>query len=88
MSKKKPSHSTDPPAALFDRVATILEQARGNVVRADETNLQRANGATCSIPCIFRANGATYASLGQRPRKTSHPRKQALKGRSNRCRNH
>jgi predicted nuclease of restriction endonuclease-like (RecB) superfamily len=39
MSKKNTSHSTDPPAALFDRVATILEQARGNVVRAVNTQM-------------------------------------------------
>ena len=31
--------STSPPAALFDRVASILDQARGNVVRAVNTNM-------------------------------------------------
>jgi predicted nuclease of restriction endonuclease-like (RecB) superfamily len=42
MSKKQPSPSTDPPAALFDRVATILEQARGNVVRVVNTQMVHA----------------------------------------------
>jgi predicted nuclease of restriction endonuclease-like (RecB) superfamily len=36
------SSQTTPPAALFDRVATILEQARGNVVRAVNTNMVHA----------------------------------------------
>lgn len=42
MSKKKQPLSTALPAALFDRVATILEQARGNVVRAVNTNMVHA----------------------------------------------
>jgi len=39
MSKMKQPASSEPPAALFDRVATILEQARGNVVRAVNTQM-------------------------------------------------
>lgn len=35
---KQPA-TTEPPAALFDRVASILEQARGNVVRAVNTQM-------------------------------------------------
>lgn len=35
---KQPAAS-EPPAALFDRVASILEQARGNVVRAVNTQM-------------------------------------------------
>ena len=35
---KQPA-SSEPPAALFDRVASILEQARGNVVRAVNTQM-------------------------------------------------
>lgn len=42
MPKKKPPASAAEPAALFDRVATILEQARGNVVRAVNTNMVHA----------------------------------------------
>jgi hypothetical protein len=42
MSKKKPSSPAAKPEALFDRVATILEQARGNVVRAVNTNMVHA----------------------------------------------
>ncbi len=38
MSKNK-QPATPPAAALFDRVATILDQARGNVVRAVNTNM-------------------------------------------------
>jgi len=35
---KQPA-TTEPPAALFDRVASILEQARGNVVRVVNTQM-------------------------------------------------
>lgn len=38
---KQPAAS-EPPAALFDRVASILEQARGNVVRAVNTQMVHA----------------------------------------------
>lgn len=39
MSKMKQPAASEPPAALFDRVASILEQARGNVVRAVNTQM-------------------------------------------------
>jgi predicted nuclease of restriction endonuclease-like (RecB) superfamily len=39
MSKIEQPASSEPPAALFDRVASILEQARGNVVRAVNTQM-------------------------------------------------
>ena len=39
MNKPKPKAAAPKPDALFDRVATILEQARGNVVRAVNTNM-------------------------------------------------
>lgn len=42
MSKKNQPVSAESPGALFDRVAIILEQARGNVVRAVNTNMVRA----------------------------------------------
>lgn len=42
MSKKNQPVSAESPSALFDRVAIILEQARGNVVRAVNTNMVRA----------------------------------------------
>ena len=38
---KQPAAS-EPPAALFDRVASILEQARGNVVRVVNTQMVHA----------------------------------------------
>ena len=39
ISKMKQPAASEPPAALFDRVASILEQARGNVVRAVNTQM-------------------------------------------------
>ncbi len=39
MSKPKSRVSAAKPGALFDRIVTILEQARGNVVRAVNTNM-------------------------------------------------
>jgi len=42
MSKKKQNAPAENPDALFDRVAQILEQARGNVVRAVNTNMVHA----------------------------------------------
>ena len=39
MSKSKRNISAEQPDALFGRVASILEQARGNVVRAVNTNM-------------------------------------------------
>jgi len=39
MSKPKSKISAGKPDALFDRIVTILEQARGNVVRAVNTNM-------------------------------------------------
>jgi hypothetical protein len=70
MSKMRQPASSEPPAALFDRVATILEQARGNVVRVVNTE-------------FFRAKGAPYESLGQRPRFAGRQHDSALKGRHN-----
>jgi len=79
---KQPAAS-EPPAALFDRVASILEQARGNVVRG---LIAHINGIPRAIS-FFRANGASYDSLGQRPRFAGRQRDGALKGRHN-CRYH
>lgn len=42
MSKKQNSNDVVPVGSLFDRVAAILEQARGNVVRAVNTNMVQA----------------------------------------------
>jgi len=39
MSKPKRDLPAAKPAALFDRIVSILEQARGNVVRAVNTNM-------------------------------------------------
>ena len=39
MSKKKQPSAGEPPEELFGRVATILDQARGNVVRAVNTQM-------------------------------------------------
>jgi len=39
MSKPKTKVSAAKSAALFDRIVSILEQARGNVVRAVNTNM-------------------------------------------------
>lgn len=39
MSKKKQPTPAEPPDKLFDRIASILEQARGNVVRAVNTQM-------------------------------------------------
>lgn len=39
MSKKKQPSAGEPPEELFGRVVSILEQARGNVVRAVNTNM-------------------------------------------------
>ena len=39
MSDGKKSAQRKKPAVLFNRVASILEQARGNVVRAVNTNM-------------------------------------------------
>ena len=43
MSKPKSRAPSAKPGALFDRIVTILEQARGNVVRAVNTNMVLAN---------------------------------------------
>ena len=53
-----------------------------NMDRLVGANMDRLVGAG-----QFRANGASYASLGQRPRFPIQQRIQALKGRSNRCPN-
>ena len=39
MTKPKRKIATKKPAALFERVVSILEQARGNVVRAVNTQM-------------------------------------------------
>ena len=39
MSKKEEPSASEPPEELFGRVVSILEQARGNVVRAVNTNM-------------------------------------------------
>ena len=100
MSKKKPPSPAAKPRALYDGVATILEQARGNVVRAVNRNMvhdywligreivMELQGGEERAAFLFRANGAIYDSLGQRPRSRNQPQTQALKGRPNRHRSY
>jgi len=42
MGKRKPPGPTTQPDALFDRIVTILEEARRNIVRAVNTGMVTA----------------------------------------------
>lgn len=66
MSKKNQSVSAESPSALFDRVAIILEQARGNVVRAVNTNMVRAYWLIGREIVIELQGGEERAEYGKR----------------------